>query len=136
MAERIARLTLALQGWTGWSRRQPAPQTETLEARCGQVLGPAEFGLGAPDAEAVSRVFGCQIRLMTLLGDRAIFEHQRLVVKNPDGTVNLSAPATGTFQLRPGQHIELATPTMDGGLNLTVALSAIEESASEAGADV
>lgn len=134
MPERIARLTLTLQGWTGWSREQPAPQTVTVEARRGQVLGPAEFGFSGADADAVSSVFGCRIRLMTLLADRAVFEHQRLVVKNPNGTINLSAPATGQFQLRPGQHIELATPTMDGGLSLTVALSALEEPAGKADA--
>jgi hypothetical protein len=127
MAERIARLTLTLQGWTGWSREQPAPQTVAVEARRGQVLGPADFGLSGAELDTFNRIFGCRVRVMTLLEDRAVFEHQRLVVVNPNGTINLSAPATGSFLLKPGQRIDLATPTMDGGLHLSVALESVEE---------
>jgi len=128
MAERNARLTLRLQGWTGWSRTQPPAESVVVEARRGQVLGPAAFGIGGPDLEAFGSVFGCQIRLMTLLEDRAFFEYQRLVIKNADGSINLSAPAAGTFLLKPGQHVDLATPTMDGGLLLCVTLNSIDES--------
>lgn len=126
MAERSARLTLTLQGWTGWSREQPSPETITVEARRGQVLGASDFGMSGSDLEIFQKIFGCRIRLMTLHDDRAVFEHQRLVIRNPSGTINLTAPSTGTFLLRPGQRIELATPTMDGGICLSVALESIE----------
>lgn len=127
MAERVAQLRLTLQGWTGWSREQPAPEYAVVEARRGQVLGLADFGMTGVDLECGNRIFGCQVRLMTLLEDRAFLEYRRLVLPNPDGRINLSAPATGTVLLRPGQRVEFATPTMDGGLHLTVVLDRIGE---------
>lgn len=127
MAERIARLTLTLQGWTGWSREQPLPETVAVEARRGQVLGLADFGVSGPALADGSLMFGCQVRLMTLLADRAFFEYRRLVIENPNGTINLSAPAVGTVLLKVSQRVRLVTPTMDGGLHLTVALNSIGE---------
>ena len=127
MPERIALLMLTLQGWTGWSREQPAPESIVVKARRGQVMGLADFGVTGAELESFNRIFGCQIRLMTLLEDRAVFEYQRLVIKNPSGSINLSAPSTGNFQLSAGQHIALATPTMDGGLSLKVRLDQIED---------
>lgn len=47
---------------------------------------------------------------------------QPLSVESPEGGFNLSSRKT-IFQVRPGQPVRLATPTMDAGTNYTLTLS-------------
>ncbi len=129
MPDRIARLSLICKGWTGWSREQPEADYATAAIRCGQRLTLGDFGIGEEAATALASVYNFQIRLMTLLADRAFFEFQHLVTVHPNGGISLMGPYTGIFILRPRQRIRLATPTMDGGLHLTIALDGIDETA-------
>jgi hypothetical protein len=62
----------------------------------------------------------------TIFGHKVIFCYRRLVIANPSGTVNLTAPNAGRFVLMPGQSMKLATPTMDAGVSVTVTLDQID----------
>jgi len=123
--DRIARLTFNLREWTGWSREQPAPCGNTVEAHLGQVLGLADFGIPEEYVQAYAQIYSGRLRIMTLLADRLFFEYQHFTVQVRPGTTNLMGPYAGTVLLRPGQLVTLTTPTMDGGLNLAITLEAI-----------
>lgn len=124
MSDFTACLSLNMQGMTGGEHKQPQPETVALEVRSGQVLGPADFGLSGQDLDAFDGVCGCRIRLMTLFDDWAIFEYRHLVIQTRKGCIDL--PTAGGFVLRPGQNIALATPTLEGGIRLSVALKSIQ----------
>jgi hypothetical protein len=60
-----------------------------------------------------------------IVEDRVGFAYRNLVIENPNGTINLTAPQTGRFILRRGETMKLATATMDAGTSVKLTLDEI-----------
>jgi hypothetical protein len=90
----------------------------------GRTLSPETLGESRSAYAQIQGLF-YEVLVERIVEDRVGFAYRNLVIKNPDGTVNLSAPQSGTFILRSGMSAMLATPTLDSGTSVTVTLDEI-----------
>jgi hypothetical protein len=90
----------------------------------GFALTPETLGRSRSEYAEVESLF-YEVLVERIVEDRVGFAYRSLVIKNPDGRVNMSAPQSGRFILQPGNSKKLCTPTMDAGTNVTVTLDEI-----------
>ncbi len=114
---RQARISVVVQTWSGWSREQPKPARFEFRAQPGQVI--SAQSVGHPDAQYAIAIGG-----INALGVQLTYSG--VVVRNADGTINLSAPQTGSLVLAVGKSLRLVTATMDAGTNIDVTLDSVE----------
>lgn len=120
-------ITFQATAWSGWDPDGYSIVTSAkLWAEKGRALTPATLGHSASDAEATGSMF-YEVLVEHIVADRVGFAYRRLVIDNPDGTINLSAPNSGQFVLRRGETKKLSTPTMDAGTNVLVTLNDIRQ---------
>ena len=120
-----ATLTLTQTDWSGWDPEGYSVHTwAKLRAHKGMVLSPATLDKAAPEGTGLD-AFRYEIIVERIVADRAGFFFRRLVIKNPGGTINLTLPDFGRFILRCGETVNLATPTMDMGISVSVELHEI-----------
>jgi hypothetical protein len=123
--DRTAVVTFQATSWSGWERESYSIVTSAqLKVTKGVTLTPVTLGFKAADYEEVKCLF-YEVEVERIVEDRILFGYRNVVIKNPDGTVNLSAPQTGKFILRLRETMKLATPTMDAGINVMVTLDEI-----------
>jgi hypothetical protein len=123
--EHIVQVTFQATVWSGWNPDGYSIVTSAkLWAEKGRALGPATLGHSAPEGEAGGGMF-YEVLVGSIVTDRVGFAYRGLVISNPDGTINLSAPSTGQFILRPGESKKLSTPTMDAGVSILVTVHEI-----------
>ena len=115
MRER-ALITIVVQGWTGWTKEQPQAQSRQLEVARGFRLTPATVGIESSDYV---------ISVDSIGADQIMVSYSGMVMKNPSGTINLSAPRQGRCMIKVQHCMRLATPTMDGGTTVAVTLDKI-----------
>lgn len=123
---RIAHVSFRIEDWNGWERHYiPVEKAirlgvRELEALCYYTFDPPE----AP------RVDISQVRWavwpVRIWEGKALFCWRNLVTLNENGRYSLFGPYEGRIYLRPGESIELATPTLDGGWFLHVQLNSVE----------
>jgi hypothetical protein len=122
--DRPAVVTFQASSWSGWDKDGYSIVTSAqLKVTKGMVLTPETLGFGKPDHEGLQCMF-YEVTVERIVEDRVLFEYNNIVIKNPSGTINLSAPRSGRFILRPGESMQLATPTMDAGVSVSVRVSA------------
>jgi hypothetical protein len=113
---------------TAWSGRDPDGYSIVTSAKLrvakGRTLTPETLGKRKSDYADVAFLF-YEILIERIVEDRVLFAYKNLVLTNPDGTVNLTAPNSGRFILNPAESIQLSTPTMDAGTSVTVTLHEI-----------
>jgi len=95
-----------------------------LRVTKGKALPPETLGHKRSDYAEVECLF-YEVLVETIVEDRVAFTYRNLVIKNPDGTVNLTAPNSGRLILRPGNSMNLTTPTMDAETSVMVTLDDI-----------
>jgi hypothetical protein len=123
--DRMALVTLQATAWSGWDSENYSIVTSAqLKVVKGTVLSPVTLGFKKSDYDEVSCLF-YEIKVERIVEDRVQFEFRNVVIDNPDGTINLTAPTTGKFILRRGDTMKLSTPTMDAGTSVTVTLDEI-----------
>jgi hypothetical protein len=123
--DRTALVTFKATSWSGWVREGYSIITSAqLKVAKGTVLSPVTLGFEKPDYEQASCLF-YEVEVERIVEDRVQFEYRNVVIKNPDGTINLTAAPAGRFILRRGESMNLATPTMDAGISVTVTLDEI-----------
>jgi hypothetical protein len=122
---RKATLTMKDRGWTGWVREQPAEESLQLAVTEGNVLSHAIFG-GAHEEPSEDSCMFYKLVVERITAEQVCFTYHGVVITNPGGGINLSAEPSGRFWLGLGRSKELATPTMDGGIIITVTVDAIE----------
>lgn len=122
---RTALVTLQETSWSGWGGDGYSIMTSaTLRLKKGSALTPETLGKRKSDYAAVEFLF-YEVLVERIVEDRVGFAYRDLVIENPDGTVNLTAPRTGKFILRRGESMKLDTPTMDMGTGVSVTLNDI-----------
>jgi hypothetical protein len=123
--DRKALVTLRATAWSGWDQDGYSIVTSAqLRVKKGKYLNPETLGQKRSDYAEVECLF-YEVLVETIVEDRVAFAYRNLVIKNPDGTVNLTAPNSGRFTLRPGNSMSLATPTMDAGTSVMLTLDEI-----------
>ena len=110
-----AELSITEQGWTGWSREQPA----ATERRLRVVPG---------DAIALGEGWECELTIVAILPASLTIKStgRHLVVQNADGSIPLMGPYVEELAVPRGTSVSLVTPTMDGGCTWTIAVERIE----------
>jgi hypothetical protein len=120
-----ALVTLLETHWSGW---QPGGYTNSTSAQVWAEerakLSPETLGHKKPDSPDFADSF-YEVVVDRIVADVVAFAYRNLVVDNPDGTINLSAPRSGTFILRWGQTKKLSTPTMDAGTSVAITVNEI-----------
>ena len=126
MAEyRTALVTFQATSWSVWeTENYPIVTSAQLTVAKGMVLSPITLGFSKSSYDKPGCLF-YEVRAERIVEDRVQFEYRNIVVENPDGTINLSAPTAGRFILRRGETMKLGTPTMDAGTGVTVSLDEI-----------
>ena len=123
--DRTALVTFQSTSWSGWDRDGYSIVTSAqLRVAKGRPLNPETLGFRRSDYAEIENLF-YEVLVERIVAGRVGFSYRNLVIKNPSGTVNLSAPRSGSFILRPGERVELCTPTMDAGTSITVTLDEI-----------
>ena len=123
--DRKALITFQATFWSGWDRDGYSIVTSAqLWVAKGRALTPETLGNRRSDYAEVPNLF-YEVLVETIVQDRVGFAYRNLVMKNPGGTVNLSAAQSGRFILGPGTSMMLATPTLDAGTSVTVTLDEI-----------
>jgi hypothetical protein len=123
--DRTALVTLQDTAWSGWDPDGYSIVTSAkLRVAKGRTLTPETLGKRKSDYADVAFLF-YEILIERIVEDRVLFAYKNLVLTNPDGTVNLTAPNSGRFILNPAESIQLSTPTMDAGTSVTVTLHEI-----------
>ncbi len=104
------RLEVTVQGWSGWSREQPAPVVTTHE-------------LDERETFTVDLV-GYDDVVVTVVqvdGDEVALETSRpMAAEGEDGGFDVADPRTA-FSLERGGSVGFGTPTLDAGSTITVA---------------
>jgi hypothetical protein len=95
-----------------------------LRVAKGRALNPETLGGSRSEYAEVECLF-YEVLVERIVEDRVGFAYRNLVIENPDGTVNLSAPQSGRFILRLGHSMKLCTPTLDAGTSVRVTLDQI-----------
>jgi hypothetical protein len=122
--DRRALITFQDTVWSGEHDGYSIVTSAQLWVEKGRVLTPETLGKRRSDYIQVQYLF-YEVLVERIVEDRVGFTYRNLVIKNPNGTVNLSAPQLGRFILRPGMSTMLATPTLDVGTSVTVSLDEI-----------
>jgi hypothetical protein len=123
--DRTALVTFQATVWSGWAEDGYSIVTSAqLRVAKGRVLNPETLGGSRSEYAEVECLF-YEVLVERIVEDRVGFAYRNLVIENPDGTVNLSAPQSGRFILRPGHSMKLCTPTLDAGIGVTVTLDQI-----------
>ena len=123
--DRTALVTFQATSWSGWDRDGYSIVTSAqLRVAKGKTLNPETLGKSKSDYAEVEFLF-YEVLVERIVEDRVGFAFRNLVITNPDGTINLSAPTTGRFILQPGNSMDLCTPTMDAGTSVKVTLDEI-----------
>jgi hypothetical protein len=123
--DRRALVTFQATSWSGWDREGYSIVTSAqLKVTKGMALNPTTLGFRKEAYDEIPSLF-YEVRVERIVVDRVLFEYRNVVVANPDGTINLSAPNTGKFILRSGETMKLSTPTMDAGTSIAVTLDEI-----------
>jgi hypothetical protein len=123
--DRTALVTFQATNWSGWERESYSIVTSAqLKVTKGMALTPVTLGFKAADYEQIQCLF-YEVLVERIVEDRVLFGYRNVVIENPDGTMNLSAPQSGRFILRPGESMRLCTPTMDAGTSVMVTLNEI-----------
>jgi hypothetical protein len=122
--ERKARVTLQTKVWMGEHDGYSIVTSAQLWVDKGRALTPETLGKNKSDYAQVQDLF-YEVLVERIVEDRVGFAYRNLVIENPNGTVNLSAPQSGRFILRPGMSTMLATPALDAGTSVTVTLDEI-----------
>jgi hypothetical protein len=123
---RSAQVTIAVQGWTGWSVEQPQAKSVQLTVHRGQLLTPETVGIESAMYHISVDSIGPDFMMVTYHG---------LVMENPDHTINLSALQTGRCLIKIRHCMRLVTATMDGGTKVAVTLDSVESPISESRTD-
>lgn len=115
-----AQVTFQATNWSGWDPDGYSIVTYAkLFVAKGSRLNPATLGLHGEDG------LFYELEIERIVDGRVLFQHRNLVIQNPDGTINLSAPRTGHFILRAGEAMLLSTATMDAGTSISVTVEEI-----------
>jgi len=123
--DRTALVTFQATNWSGWVEDSYSIVTSAkLRVAKGRALTPVTLGKNKSDYAEVECLY-YEVLVERIVEDRVGFAYRNLVIENPDGTVNLSAPNSGRFILRVGESMKLATPTMDAGTSVKVTLDEI-----------
>jgi hypothetical protein len=123
--DRTALVTFQATSWSGWDRDGYSIVTSAqLRVTKGKALNPETLGKNKSDYAEVESL-SYEVLVERIVEDRVGFAFRNLVIKNPDSTINLSAPSTGRFTLRPGNSMDLGTPTIDAGTSVKVTLDEI-----------
>jgi len=124
--ERRALVTLEATAWSGWDPDGYSIVTSAkLRVAKGSVLSPETLGHARAGFVGVEFLF-YEVQVERVVVDQVQFLYKKLVIANPGGTINLTAPASGQFILKPRESMRLATPTMDGGTSVVVTLHEIQ----------
>jgi hypothetical protein len=120
--DRMAVVTLQATAWSGWVADGYSIVTSAkLRVAKGRALTPETLGKSKSDYAEASCMF-YEVMVERIVEDRVAFAYRNLVIDNPSGTINLSAPNSGKFILRCGESKKLSTPTMDAGISVMVTL--------------
>lgn len=123
--DRKADITLQDEGWSGWVRDAvPVVHTARVTVAQGTVLSAATLHEERSGPEEVGSM-SYEVTVERIDAERVGFLYRRLVISNPDGTINLTAPSTGRFVLGFGESTQLVTPTMDAGIHVSITLHEI-----------
>jgi hypothetical protein len=123
--DRTAMVTLEATAWSGWDRETyPIVTSTRVRVTKGRALTPETLGKGKPDNTG-SGPSSYELLVERIVEDRVGFAYRNLVIENPNGTINLTAPQTGRFILRRGETMKLATATMDAGTSVKLTLDEI-----------
>jgi hypothetical protein len=123
--DRTALVTFQATSWSGWDSDGYSIVTSAqLRVTKGRALNPETLGKSRSDYAELECLF-YEVLVERIVEDRVGFAYRNLVIDNPDGTINLSAPNSGKFILRRGETMKLSTPTMDAGTGVTVTLDEI-----------
>jgi hypothetical protein len=129
MAE--AEMHITEQGWTGWSREQPSPQSRDVRVRTGAsiLLQALTVSRLADDGVMVTEEEGTELRVdeVTSNGVKLRSIGRPLIVPNDDGALNLFVPPVVSQAIRKGERLILATPAMDSGATWTIEVQAIND---------
>jgi hypothetical protein len=120
MSDRSAVVTLQASHWSGWDANGYTIVTYAkLRVEKGKILCPQTLG-----SKETGALF-YEVTVERIVEDRVGFAFRNLVIDNPNGTINLTAPREGRFILTPGETKKLSTPTMDAGISVHVHLHEI-----------
>ncbi len=123
--DRTALVTFQATSWSGWDRDGYSIVTSAqLRVTKGKALSPETLGKSRSDYAGIESLF-YEVLVERIVERRVGFAFRNLVIKNPDGTINLSAPTTGRFILQLGNSVDLCTPTMDAGISVKITLDEI-----------
>jgi hypothetical protein len=86
------------------------------------ILSPETLGHSKSDYAGFTSMF-YEFVVERIVNDVVVLAHRNLVVDNPGGGINLTAPTSGKFILRWGETKNLSTPTMDGGTSVSVTVN-------------
>jgi hypothetical protein len=118
-------ITFQATAWSGWDPDGYSIVTSAkLWAEKGRALNSATLGHSTSSADEPGPM-SYEVLVEHIFADRVGFAYRRLVIDNPDGTINLTAPNFGRFILRLGETKNLSTPTMDAGISVSVTLNDI-----------
>lgn len=105
-------LEVTTQGWTGWSREQPEPETHEVTVSEGDTF--EVHVLGGPATFTVVEVRGDELELES---------DESFSVRDGTGSGFSLTDTETEFEVnRPGR-LELVTPTMDAGTTVTLRLA-------------
>ena len=124
--DRTALVTFQATNWSGWDRDgQSIVTSAQLSVSKGSALNPETLGKRRSYYAKVGCLF-YEALVERIVEDRVGFAYRNLLINNPHGTINLSAPNSGRFTLRRGEAMRLSTPTIDAGTGVTVTLDEIQ----------
>jgi hypothetical protein len=126
-----ALITLRETQWSGWI---PGGHTSTISAQvwaeARTVLSPETVG-HPKSRSARAECWFYEVVIDRIVADIVVFAYRNLVVANPGGGINLTAPTRDRFILRWGETKSLATPTMDAGIGVEITLNEIRAATPE-----
>jgi hypothetical protein len=124
VTERRALVTFQDRAWIGEHDGYAVVTSAQLWVDKGKALTPETLGGRKADYAEIPVLF-YEITVDSIVEDRVGLSYRNLVIKNPGGGLNLSAPRQGKFIRRPGESVQLGTPVLDAGASLTLTLDEI-----------
>jgi hypothetical protein len=112
-----ALVTIAVKGWSGWTKEQPKSKALQLTVQAGQKLTPASIGIASDEYEIAVNSIGA---------DQMLVSYSGVVMENADGTIPLMAPRQGRCLIKVRHCMRLATATMDAGTSIALTLERVE----------
>jgi hypothetical protein len=119
-----ALVTFQSRSWKGEHDGYAIVTSAQLWVDKGYIFTPETLGGRKSDYAGLPFLF-YEVLVERMVEDRVGFGYRNLVIANPGGGLNLSAPNSGRFILRPGDKLDLGTPVMDAGTSLTLTLDEI-----------